>query len=160
MVKRNAVKAKEKQKIYYDLKARTANLESGDRGLVEILAFDAKHKVADKWSDEVFVVIEQPNPEIPIYVDRRDDSLDGEKLLHSNHLLYLGNSLQNTVENDHSKRDQNQKIGNEQTDEQTQNKTVKSDSGFEIEVKKTEDKKQISVLESKIDNAPDSAEDE
>ena len=66
MINRNADKAREKQKTYCDLKARAAKLESGDKGLVEILAFDGKHKIADNWSDEVFVVIEQPNLEIPI----------------------------------------------------------------------------------------------
>ena len=52
--------------------------------------------------------------EIPINRVRRENGLyDGEKLLHRIHLLHLGNSLQNRVENDQSKTDQNQKIEDE-----------------------------------------------
>ena len=81
VVNRNANKAREKQKAYYDLKARAAKLELGDRVLVKVLAFDGKHKIADKWSEDVFIVIEQPNIEIPIYKVRRENGSDGEKFL-------------------------------------------------------------------------------
>ena len=76
VVNRNANKAREKQKAYYDLKARAAKLELGDRVLVKVLAFDGKHKIADKWSEDVFIVIEQPNIEIPIYKVRRENGSD------------------------------------------------------------------------------------
>ena len=41
--------------------------------LVEILAFDGKHKIADKWSEDVLIVIDQPNTEIPTYRVRREN---------------------------------------------------------------------------------------
>ena len=123
MVNRNAAKAREKQKAYYDIKARAAKLEPGDRVLVEILAFDGKHKIADKWSEDVFIVIDQPNTEIPTYRVRRENGSDGDKflLLHRNHLLHLGNSLQNKAEDVLDNIDPNKGIDSKQIDEQTQN---------------------------------------
>ena len=47
-VHENADKARHKQKSIYDLKAKAAKLEIDDRVLVKILAFDGKHKIADK----------------------------------------------------------------------------------------------------------------
>ena len=123
VVNRNAAKAREKQKAYYDIKARAAKLEPGDRVLVEILAFDGKHKIADKWSEDVFIVIDQPNTEIPTYRVRRENGSDGDKflLLHRNHLLHLGNSLQNKAEDVLDNIDPNKGIDSKQIDEQTQN---------------------------------------
>ena len=71
VVNRNTAKARQKQKAYHDTKARAAKLRPGDRVLVEILAFDGKHTIADKWSEDVFIVIDQPNSEIPTYRVRR-----------------------------------------------------------------------------------------
>ena len=53
-----------KQKKDYDLKVRGATIEPVDRVLVKILAFEGKHKLADRWEDEPYVVLQQqkPNP--------------------------------------------------------------------------------------------------
>ncbi|MCG8035390.1 MAG: DDE-type integrase/transposase/recombinase [Candidatus Thiodiazotropha taylori] len=105
VVNKEADRAREKQKTYYDLKARAAKLEIGDRVLVEILAFDGKHKIADKWSDEVYVVIAQPNQEIPVYKVEREDGMGDERTLHRNHLLHLGVKLQSQCRNTHKMTD-------------------------------------------------------
>ncbi|KAL5012677.1 hypothetical protein ScPMuIL_011228 [Solemya velum] len=60
-------KAQKKQKRHYDLKVRGAFLRQGDRVLVKILAFDGKHKLSDKWEEEAYVVLSQPNSGIPVY---------------------------------------------------------------------------------------------
>ena len=65
----------------------------GDRVLVKILVFDGKHKLSDKWSDEIYVVTEQPNENIPVYKVKTEDSPSSKKTLHRNHLLHLGNKL-------------------------------------------------------------------
>ena len=54
-VQKNADKARQKQKSVYDLKAKAAKLEIGDRVLVKILAFDGKHKIADKWTKDIYI---------------------------------------------------------------------------------------------------------
>ena len=71
VVNRYAAKVREEQKAYNDLKANAANLEPGNRVLVEMLTFDDKHKSADKWSEDVFIVLVQPNTDIPTYRVRR-----------------------------------------------------------------------------------------
>ena len=57
---RNADRARDKQKAYCDIKARAAKLLKGDRVLIKILAHEGKHKLTDKWTDDIFVVIKQP----------------------------------------------------------------------------------------------------
>ena len=48
-------KAKGRQKQGYDQRARGANVIVGDRVLVRKLAFEGKHKIADKWEDEAYM---------------------------------------------------------------------------------------------------------
>ena len=97
IVNKNANKSRDKQKSYYDLKARAAQLIVGDRVLVKILAHDGKHKLSDKWSDEVYIITEHPNSEIPVYKVKREDGGGNEKTLHRNHLLHLGNRMHDKV---------------------------------------------------------------
>ena len=82
-----AEKSQEGQKKNYDLRARAAVLEPGDRVLVKVLAFDGKHKLADKWESGAYKVLEKPNADIPVYVVQREDGSGPKKTLHRNHLL-------------------------------------------------------------------------
>ena len=97
-VQRNADKARDKQKVTYDIKARAAKLEVGDRVLVKILAFDGKHKLSDKWTEEIYTVKEHPNVDIPVYKVKRVDGEGPERVLHRNNLLHLGNALLDETE--------------------------------------------------------------
>ena len=97
-VQKNADKARQKQKLTYDIKARAAKLEVGDRVLVKILAFDGKHKLSDKWTEEIYIVTEHPNVDIPVYKVKRVDGEGLERILHRNNLLHLGNSLLDETE--------------------------------------------------------------
>jgi hypothetical protein len=49
-----AEKAWKKEGKYYDLKVRGVNVQPGDRTLVKIVAFDGKHKSADRWEEEPY----------------------------------------------------------------------------------------------------------
>ncbi|MCG8048820.1 MAG: DDE-type integrase/transposase/recombinase, partial [Candidatus Thiodiazotropha taylori] len=89
----NADRARQKQKSNYDIKARAAKLEIGDRVLVKILAFDGKHKLSDKWTEDIYIVTEQPNVNIPVYKVKRENGEGTERILHRNNLLHLGNNL-------------------------------------------------------------------
>ena len=96
-VQKNADKACQKQKSVYDLKALAAKLEIVDRVLVKILAFDGKHKIADKWTKDIYIVTDIPNVNIPVYKVEREDGKGGERMLHRNNLLHLGSSLADEV---------------------------------------------------------------
>ena len=90
LANRSADASRTKQKKYYDLKVRGSVLEPGDRVLVKVLAFEGRHKLADHWEPEPCVVIAQPNPDIPVYVVRREDETGRDRTLHRNHLLPIG----------------------------------------------------------------------
>lgn len=62
--------AEGKQKNYYDLTVRGYNIEVGDRVMVKIVAFEGKHKLANRWEEEPYVVLDRPNPDIPVYIVR------------------------------------------------------------------------------------------
>ena len=45
------------------------------------------HKLADKWEKDVYLVVEQPNKPIPVYVVKREHGRGATKILHRNLLL-------------------------------------------------------------------------
>lgn len=88
-----ASKARAKQKRFYDLKARGADVGLGDKVLVKIVAFDGKHKLADKWEEDIYEVIQQPNSDIPVFVVQKENGTGRKRTLHRNLLLPLGTRL-------------------------------------------------------------------
>ena len=84
--------AQKSQKRIYDLRTRGNVLYPGDRILVRQVAFQGKHKIADKWQDTVYVIVSQPNPDIPVYRVRPEMVSDSrsDKVLHRNMLLPIG----------------------------------------------------------------------
>ncbi|VDI62254.1 Hypothetical predicted protein [Mytilus galloprovincialis] len=71
---RNIFAAQKRQKTHYDQKVKGAVLKPGDRVLVKTLAFNGKHKLADRWEDDPYCIISQPNCGIPVYVDTQDNT--------------------------------------------------------------------------------------
>ena len=86
-----AEKAREDQKTGYDKRARAGVLDIGDRVLVKVLAFTGKHKLADGFEEDPYVVVEQKDPNIPVYIVRREDGKGKPRTLHRNHLLPVNN---------------------------------------------------------------------
>jgi hypothetical protein len=85
-----AEKARKKQGKYYDLKVRGVNVQPGDRVLVKIVAFDCKHKITDRWEEEPYQILRQPNPDVPVYVVKREGGTGRLRTLHRNLLLQIG----------------------------------------------------------------------
>ena len=83
-------KSQHRQKKLYDLKSRGAVLEVGDSVLVKVVAFDGRHKLADKWEEEPYVIISQPNDGVPVYELKREDGQGRKRVLHRNLLLPIG----------------------------------------------------------------------
>jgi len=79
--------AQANQKHYYDKKLRGAVVQQGDRVLVKIVAYDGKHKISDRWEPDVYVVKEQPNQEVPVYIVGRENGEGAIRTLHRNLLL-------------------------------------------------------------------------
>ncbi|XP_053372981.1 uncharacterized protein LOC123532109 [Mercenaria mercenaria] len=102
IVEKHMDKAKEKQKKYYDMKVRGANIEVGDTVLVKILSHgEGKHKLADKFEEDIYTVIEQPRTDIPVY--RVRSKVGREKTLHRNHLFPVNYQEEATEEVDEVK---------------------------------------------------------
>ena len=84
-------KSSQRSKSHYDQSHRAKNikLEIGDLVLVRIVAFKARHKIHNRWEDEEYVIISQPDPTIPVYTVRPVTG-GKERTLHRNLLLPLG----------------------------------------------------------------------
>ena len=63
----NSRSTQAEQKRLYDRRIRGAFLEIGDRVLVRNVGLKGTNKIADKWSEQVYLVVSQPNPDIPVY---------------------------------------------------------------------------------------------
>ena len=87
---RNARKAQEQQKSGYDKRVKGAVLHPGDRVLVKIVSFEGKHKLADRWEEDPYRIVSQPNSGIPVYVVQKEDKTGKKRTLHRNLLLPIG----------------------------------------------------------------------
>jgi len=88
IVQENSGKAKAKQKKYYDKKASSTKIEIGDRVLVKKLAFEGTHKIAGRYEKDIYRVVDQPRPDIPVF-NVRSEETNIEKTLHRNHLILV-----------------------------------------------------------------------
>ena len=86
-----------RQKSNYDVRARAAILNVGDRVLVKIVTYDGKHKIADKWEDSPYEVISQPNKNIPVFKVKREDGEGRCRVLHRNLLLPIGSKFPSSL---------------------------------------------------------------
>lgn len=84
-----AVKAQKRQRSNYDKRARAAVVEVGDLVLVKVVSFDGKHKIADRWEQDVYVVQEK-RKDAPVYVVQKEGETGPKKTLHRNLLLPIG----------------------------------------------------------------------
>lgn len=80
-------KAQEHQRKYYDLKTRGAAVDVGDRVLVRSVNLRGKHKLADRWEEDTYIVTGRPNPDIPVFEVKREDGKGRTRVLHRNLLL-------------------------------------------------------------------------
>ena len=76
-------------KRLYDRSARGIMPQVGELVLVRKLGFQGKHKIADKWEEDVYRVVKK-DPELPVYTVVKDsDKSRNPKLrtMHRNHLF-------------------------------------------------------------------------
>ena len=95
-------KAAVRHKGIYDRKIRGSTVEVGDRVLVQKVGFTSKHKLANRWEDEVYEVLEQPDKSIPVFVVKGEGVSGKRRTLHRNMLLPVNFlPIQNAEESDH-----------------------------------------------------------
>ncbi len=54
------------------------------------MAFEGRHKLVDKWSEDVYVIHKQVKEDVPVFVVRREDGQGKHRTLHRNLLLPIG----------------------------------------------------------------------
>ena len=89
LASKRAGEARQKQKSFFDRGIRQVQLNTGDRVLVRKTAFKGKHKLANKWDREPYVITDQPNHDIPVFIVRKENGTE-TKTLHRNLLLPIG----------------------------------------------------------------------
>ena len=90
-----------RQKKLYDRRSRDVTLFPGDLVLVRIVKWTERHKIQDKWEQEEYVVVSQPDPFLPVY-KVRPISVGNVRTLHRNLLLPLGLQMKSTEDQDSS----------------------------------------------------------
>ena len=80
-------KASAKHKLNYDLRERSSVLRPGDRVLVRNAGVRGKRKLADRWEKDPYLVIDQPNDDVPVYMVKREGSRSKTCILRPNFLL-------------------------------------------------------------------------
>ena len=77
------------QKEAYDKQTRGASLLPGDRVLIREVGHKGPHKLANRWSREVYLIKDQPDSNTPVYRLAPEHG-KGTKTLHRNMLLPIG----------------------------------------------------------------------
>lgn len=76
-----------RHKRRYDLQVRHTKIEPGDRVLVRNVGLRGKNKLADKWGKEIYVVLSQPNSDVPVFLVKREHGRGSPRTVHRNLLL-------------------------------------------------------------------------
>ncbi|PIK44839.1 hypothetical protein BSL78_18287 [Apostichopus japonicus] len=86
LAEREMNKASQVQKHNFDKKAKAKQLCRGERVLLQRRDFKGRHKVKDHWYPTPYIVVEQINPDIPVYKVRPESGSGDEKIVHRNRL--------------------------------------------------------------------------
>lgn len=87
-----AAKQNDNNKQRYDKRIRFSQLLPGDRVLLRNLGLQGKHKLADRWASNPYIV-ESQMPNLPVFRLKPEDGKGPIKILHRNHLLPLGERI-------------------------------------------------------------------
>lgn len=85
----NAKKTANRNKARFDKYVVDSTLKEGDRVLVRNVRLRGKHKLADRWETDVYVVLRQSG-DIPVYVVRPETRDGPQRTLHRDLLLPCG----------------------------------------------------------------------
>jgi len=86
---RRLEKSAKANKKRYDRKSRGAVPTIGDWVLLKNVGLKGKHKLANKWKKEVYLVVGKPDESIPVYQIQRESNKGDIKTVHRNLLLPL-----------------------------------------------------------------------
>ena len=85
----NAKKTANRNKVRFDKHVVDSTLKKGDRVLVPNVRFRGKHKLAERWESDMYVVLRQSG-DVPEYVVRPETRDGPQRILHRDLLLPCG----------------------------------------------------------------------
>ena len=145
--------ARLKMKTCYDRKAKAAKICIGDKVLVKILKFDGKHKIEDRYEDQIYTVVGQPDMNIPVFKVKGEDNT--EKTLHRNHLFLL-----NFMDNETDNSGKDGLDVNEDKNDHGQRETEVKSTAVETEINKIENTKVIEENNHTMEAKKDSSDED
>ena len=72
--------------MYYDSKIRESTVQVGDGVLIRNVGLKGKNKLADKWTRDTYIVINQPNSDIPVFQVKNESGNEKIETLHRNYV--------------------------------------------------------------------------
>lgn len=148
----NTERNSERSKRHYDFRVRNSKLEIGDRVLIRLLHKTGRSKLSDKWERDPYVIVDMPNPDIPVYKVQKESKKGAIRTLHRNLILPFM-SISDTVDTEfpkesdrqHKRRDRRQKVlaESESTSSDSSEDDDDDDSEFTYMVKKRSGKENI-----------------
>lgn len=85
----NAKKTADRNKARFDKHVVESTLKEGDRVLVRNVRLRGKHKLADRWESDVYVVLRRCG-DLPVYIVRPEAGEGPQRTLHRDVLLPCG----------------------------------------------------------------------
>lgn len=85
----NANKMADRNKARFDMRVKPSKLEPGDRVLVRAVRLRGKHKLADRWETDIYVVVEQAG-DLPVYTIKSETKDGSVRTVHRDLLLPCG----------------------------------------------------------------------
>ena len=89
LVSASIAKSAKNSKTRYDQKIRGSVPEVGDRVLVKNVGPRGKHKIADKWEDSAYLMVDQKDVNIPVFCIQNENGQGPIRTVHRNLLLPL-----------------------------------------------------------------------
>lgn len=89
LASQSARKSGERNKGRFDQRVKPSSLEAGDRVLVRNVRIRGKHKLEDKWEQEVYVVVDRAG-DLPVYSVKPESREGPIRTLHRDLLLPCG----------------------------------------------------------------------
>jgi len=89
LVSQRLEKSASANKRLYDRKARGVVPAVGDRVFLKNVGLQGKHKIADKWRKDVYLIVGHQDPDLPVYQIQRESGQGAIRTVHRNLILPL-----------------------------------------------------------------------
>lgn len=86
---KNSARSNDRNKVRFDKQVRPSQLAVGDRVLVKNVRIRGKHKLSDRWEQDIFIVVKRAG-DLPVYTVRPEGKDGPTRTVHRDLLLPCG----------------------------------------------------------------------